>query len=682
MSDYYRGSSSYEDAVKRKLAVIETTNVANTHAVNNNTRAVNEMNSDLRNAFQTTNNLLQENNDIMMAGFGATLAMGAGIRNDIQTNTYAIQDMALGLNSAIRENTYAVVASQEMLAQTFNQGYNAMNNMLDLGFSMINSKMDAMTDHICKKLDEIHGILNNPLLTESRELYRRALDEYKRGLYEEALESCIGAVEKNKSDFISWYLLGHIYLFGAGKFGSVIDIDKAEDAFFNAAKYIDYDLGKSDEANTLGSEIYYYLGNARLIKSNDLLVETKKEESIKKLEEAEKASREASRLSADNLLAVYEQAKELHFLDRDDEALLLIEKLIRADKNYALRVCNDKNFESLWDRIENLIKALRDELANKLAKGFSDVRALGRKGNEQLADIIFPDEGQIREFEQFYYSELIPKAVDTSLKQIICNDFDSLARTVFYKTDSCTVGKYKSVIISDKIIENIRSEKISWKNKFDKVESDIELEIGQLESMLKNENDYFSVLDKYGKFYGGKDNSQASNFAPLFDKLTASANSTLEAFDKERKNLKNDVKIIQSYLEAQHNWDKEKPKLRDKRKSEITKEWSEIHDSWKRRIDGSGNPHIYGLREYLSGILKNLDKKPALEAELNTIESRLKEVAEYFGNLQGDDYYSIIKKWKKLKKDNFLQDPSSYFNWSLSELDKVIDWSCKQITNN
>lgn len=273
MYDYYRGSSSYEDAVKRQLTGLETTGLANTHAIH-------EMNSDLINSFQTTNNILQENNDIMMAGFGATLAMGAGIRNDIQTNTNAIQDMALGLNSTIRESTYAVVASQTMLAETFSHGY-AVNNMLDIGFSMVSSKLDAMTDRICSKLDELNDTLKNPLFTANRELYQRALDEYKRGLYEEAMEDFTGAVEKNKTDFISWYLLGHIYLFGAGKFSNVIDVDKAEEAFFNAAKYIDYDLGKSDEANTLGSEIYYYLGFARLIKSNDLLVENNSAESEK-----------------------------------------------------------------------------------------------------------------------------------------------------------------------------------------------------------------------------------------------------------------------------------------------------------------------------------------------------------------------------------------------------------------
>lgn len=431
-------------------------------------------------------------------------------------------------------------------------------------------------------------------------------------------------------------------------------------------------------------------------------------------------------MSTKNLLAVYEQAKELHFLGRDDDSLQLIEKLIRTDQNYALRVCNDKNFESLWDRIENLIKSLRDELANKLAKEFSEIRVLGKKGNEQLSDIKFPGEEQIREFEQFYHSELMHTEFGTditcikdynNLMQVICNDFDSLAKTMFNQDSSCNDGKYKDVVNSDKIIKNIYDERTSWKNEFDKVESNIELKIGRLESVLEKENDYFSVRDKYSNFCGSK--------------LFAMINVQLEAFDKIYEELKNDVKIIQSYLDAQHNWDKKKAELRDKYEDEITREWSEIHNSWKRRINGlrkqlssymnmdfdealstiisryswesiidklrqqnllemdydkmldnsmneityhyleSLEARVNALRQEFSYI--NFDEKPVLEAELNTMESRLKKIFEYFGNQQEDDYYSIVKKYKKLKKDKFLQNSSSYFEWSLSELEKKLN---------
>lgn len=317
MSDelYYRGSSSYELAVQNQLSRLQNSNV-----------------------------MLRD----------------------------SMRDMEYGIRSDIRQSTFAIVASQQTLNETFRYGFNSVNNTLEIGFERILAKLDhiadsinVMSDKICSKLDEIHDIVNNPLLTQSRELYRRALTNYEKGYYEEALEDIKAAVEKNKTDFISWYLLGQIYLFGAGKFSNVINLDEAENAFYNAAKYIDADIGHSDEANKLASEIYYYLGYTRLVKSNDLLVENKIDESNKKLIEAESASRRAYQISKENILAVYEHAKELHFLGKDDEALGVIESLIRAEPTFAIKACNDKNFESIWDKIVTLIESLRDEIAKK-----------------------------------------------------------------------------------------------------------------------------------------------------------------------------------------------------------------------------------------------------------------------------------------------------------------------------
>ena len=409
MYDYYRGSNLYLDAVENQLKSIfeesgfpissqdsnSTADLKN--SIQANTDALKQMekgiqrgiaagavamygiSQGIRSDIQANTEVIQNaadgiRTDIRESTY-ATLRMGLELSNDIQNNTNAIQDMATGLNSAIRENTYTLIASQQMLQETITQGFNAFCNAMGIGFDITNKNLAEAV----KKLDEIHDILNNPILTQSRELYRRAVDNYTRGLYEEALEDGLGAVEKNKTDFISWYLLGHIYLFGAGKFSNVINVDKAEEAFANAAKYIDYDLGKSEEANRLGSEIYYYLGYSRLIKSNDLLVENRNDESVKKLEEAVKASSESYRLSEKNLVAVYEQAKELHFLGRDDEALQIIENLIRIEKSYAYRVANDKNFESLWGQIEEIIKRLAVALTNEMIPSIEELSAQLKK---------------------------------------------------------------------------------------------------------------------------------------------------------------------------------------------------------------------------------------------------------------------------------------------------------------
>lgn len=356
--DYYRGGNSYEDSVKKQLNALEATSLATTFAVS-------DMKSDLRKELRAnTNELHGIRDDIRTAAVGMH-NLGQGIRNDIQ-------DMATGVTSAIQENTYAVVASQAMLSKTFNQGFNAVNNTLDFGFTLVGKKIDVLSEEIASKLDQIQDILNNPRLTQSRELYRQALISYKKGFFEEALKDCKEAVEKNTTDFISWYLLGLIYLYGAGENSNVIDLNNAEIAFANAAKYIKPDIPKSEEAKLLASEIYYNLGLSRLIKSNDYLIENKIDDSNAKLLEAEKASSIAYQLSKDNLVAAYEQAKELHFLGKNEEALKLLEELIRSEKTFALKAINDKNFESLWKDIEKLIDKLKKESCDFLKETLNE----------------------------------------------------------------------------------------------------------------------------------------------------------------------------------------------------------------------------------------------------------------------------------------------------------------------
>ena len=351
---YYRGSGTYETAVQNQLSRLQNSNVM------------------LRNS---------------------------------------IRDMEYGIRSDIRKSTYAIVASQAMLAQTFQHGFNSINNTLEIGFDRMSAQMSdiadaisAMSDKICSKLDEIHDIVNNPLLTQSRELYRRALTNFEKGYYEEALEDIKAAVEKNRTDFISWNLLGQIYLFGAGKFSNVINLDEAENAFFNAAKYIDADIGQSEEADKLASEIYYYLGYTRLVKSNDMLVESKIDESNKKLIEAESASGRAYQISKENILAGYEQAKELHFLGKDDEALDIIEAIIRAEATFALKASNDKNFESMWDKIDALIGKLRDEVAEKAREKARKILAKAEKKIDSLKaevdELELPDRDEVEKISE------------------------------------------------------------------------------------------------------------------------------------------------------------------------------------------------------------------------------------------------------------------------------------------
>lgn len=406
MSDelYYRGSCSYEMAVKNRLDQLER--------------------SGARNA----------------------TAMLDGVRN-----------MEYGIRSDLRKSTYSIVASQELLAETFQQGFDSVNNTLSFGFERINDSITAMTEVICDKLDKIHDILNNPRLTAARELYRRAATNFEKGYFEEALEDCLQAVEKEKTDYFSWYLLGNIYLYGAGKFSNTINLSKAEEAFYIAAKYIDADIESSDEAKEFASQIYYGLGHTKLIMSNDLLVDNKLEESQKKIEESEKAFDESLSLDGDNVKAGYDYAKVLHFLEKDDKVLELVDYVIGIDEKTSVVFINDKNFESIWNKIEEIINkkkneriaSLKQEVKNKIDDFFSEWDLEG-EFYERFLGLKSQSDKEIDGYETMGFLSICTNKVNIIQKYIkLCEellaDFENWADE--QHEVSCRKSNYESYLI-------------------------------------------------------------------------------------------------------------------------------------------------------------------------------------------------------------------------------------------
>ena len=66
--DYYRGSSSYEDAVKNRLNALAVTGVATTHAVRS-------MESELRDEMRAGTNAIHDLQDMYITGTNAMLNM-------------------------------------------------------------------------------------------------------------------------------------------------------------------------------------------------------------------------------------------------------------------------------------------------------------------------------------------------------------------------------------------------------------------------------------------------------------------------------------------------------------------------------------------------------------------------------------------------------------------------------
>ena len=113
----------------------------------------------------------------------------AGVRNSAEIIS-SIQSMSANIQGAIHESTREIVASNKQLEATFKEGFNALNGTLSHGFAMLGGQLDQLYmvgREISIALDQIHDVLSNPLLTASRELYRRAVTNFEKGYFEEAI---------------------------------------------------------------------------------------------------------------------------------------------------------------------------------------------------------------------------------------------------------------------------------------------------------------------------------------------------------------------------------------------------------------------------------------------------------------------------------------------------------------
>jgi tetratricopeptide (TPR) repeat protein len=302
----------------------------------------------------------------------------------------SMSQMQTGIQTSIQDQTYKIVASQDALKQTFKNSFNQVNDTLVIGFTEISDQLGEMSagfcmaiarvedaiyktsKEICDRLDAIHDIVNNPLLTQSRELYRRALDNYRKGFFEEALEDIKSATEKNKTDYISWYLRGKIYLFGVGEFSNTIDLDRAIEALSNAVKYISPDINTNNEARKMAAEMWFYLGIAQLSKSNDLLFAKKPDESKNILIQAKQSFERSYSYSDEMLEARYNVARCKVSLGDVSSALQDLEIIILKDYKYCIKVVADPDFSSISQEFYQLMDRMKADFYPKVVESLDE----------------------------------------------------------------------------------------------------------------------------------------------------------------------------------------------------------------------------------------------------------------------------------------------------------------------
>jgi tetratricopeptide (TPR) repeat protein len=356
-----------------------------------------------------------------------------------------------------------------MLNSTLETGFFGVSNQLgrmtaafNAGLERLHGAVERMSADICGRLDAMHDTLKNPLRTQARELYTRATERYTRGLFEEALKDVKAAVEKDETDYLSWILLGNVYLFGAGEFSNVVDLDKAIEALTNAAKYISPDImtqeartkeiyralepysgedlikemektggvpiweaqgiwdacGGNTEAisrrlaglnipDRLAAEIYFYLALAKYYKSNDLTLGKAEGEAKPVLGSALQAFNRSLGYSDRMLESRYNSARCRTLLGDTEGALKDLEAAIKGDRNYALKVLADSDFDGLSKDVIALMERIRNETYLKAKDALETLRA-------RLADTVFLG-GTFSDMIQKMASEWIPQSLGAEL---------------------------------------------------------------------------------------------------------------------------------------------------------------------------------------------------------------------------------------------------------------------------
>jgi len=236
------------------------------------------------------------------------------------------------------------------------------------GLNRLNDTFFQVSQDICGELDKINNNLNDPLWIQSRDLYDRALLNYTRGFCEEAVEDLIRVLEINKADYMSWFLLGRAYLFGAGEFSCAIDLDAAICAFANAAKYIAQDIAKHARLRQTAAEILFHLGLSQQTKAKDLAFKQKTKENTTLATEARRAYDQSWAYYNEMLESLYNSARYDVILGDGKMALNKLQTVIQGDPRYAEELMYDPDFAPLHDDIARMIGVMRKKIASELLK--------------------------------------------------------------------------------------------------------------------------------------------------------------------------------------------------------------------------------------------------------------------------------------------------------------------------
>lgn len=263
-----------------------------------------------------------------------------------------IADAEAETTRALERGFGALIASQGEMRAVMEEGFTTVSHGLQQiagGVEALRADFDwAMSGLLWKvelqqeTLQTILNTLQAPLDTQAKELRRRAEFAYGQGWYEEALKDFLASEERNYQDFAIHQAIANIYLYHK----QPLELDKARAYYLKAGKYA---TPHSKYHAALG---YLHGGFVCYLQRDDAA--------------AIENARRAVELYPSWTEARYQLAKFAAAAGRAKIAIPALEKVIRIERNYAIKARVDPDFETIEAAATAMMKRLYAEAKRKV----------------------------------------------------------------------------------------------------------------------------------------------------------------------------------------------------------------------------------------------------------------------------------------------------------------------------
>lgn len=227
------------------------------------------------------------------------------------------------------ESSDKIVASidfnAEEISKNFSNSIEDLNSTFEWGFTEVLWQLEQQQ----KTLKDVLKTLQKPLTTQSIELRERGFYAYTNRLYDDAITDLQRAAEDNRYDFTIHQTLGNIFLFH--KFSS----EKAIENYQKAVKYSEPRSKKFASFSCLHLGLVYYL--------------------IHDYQNAYNSTMKAINLSPDTSLCYYEHARYCAKLNKKDETVASLKKIVYQEPFYCVKINSEPDFSLVSNDVKRLI---------------------------------------------------------------------------------------------------------------------------------------------------------------------------------------------------------------------------------------------------------------------------------------------------------------------------------------